>query len=158
MVATRLRVEERAEHLWPVSFEVAVSLESALQHILDSLLRFRPSQCGLKRGDGVEEPVGGRQRDLVDEILRGSNGTSVEGGDPARERVDEAVQLGVRKCPVDVAVSLRGVAIRRSLKYCEMQGYWIASELDLRIVQIDGLPYRQRPGTGRRRRHRWERR
>src|SRR5207245_1736028 len=33
------------------------------------------------------------------------------GGDPARERVDEAVQFGVWKCPVDVSVSLRGVAV-----------------------------------------------
>ena len=46
-------------------------------------------------GDGVEEPVGGRQRDMVDEILRGGDGTPVEGGDPARERVDEAVQFGI---------------------------------------------------------------
>src|ERR1700720_167016 len=48
---------------------------------------------------------------MVDEILRGGDGTPVEGGDPARERVDEAVQLGVWKCPVDVSVSFRGVAI-----------------------------------------------
>src|SRR5947199_342445 len=61
--------------------------------------------------DGGEEPVGGRQRDMVDEILRGGDGTPVEGGDPARERVDEAVQFGVWKCPVDVSVSLRGVAV-----------------------------------------------
>jgi len=64
---------------------------------LDSLLRFRPSQRGLKRSDGGEEPVGGWQRDLVDEILRAGDGTPVEGGDPARERVDEAVQLRIRK-------------------------------------------------------------
>jgi hypothetical protein len=84
----------------------------ALQHILDSLLRFRPSQRGLKRSDGGEEPVGGRQRDMVDEILRGGDGTPVEGGDPTRERVDEAVQFGAWKCPVDVSVSFRGVADR----------------------------------------------
>src|SRR5437870_10853193 len=48
---------------------------------------------------------------MVDEILRGGDGTPVEGGDPARERVDEAVQFGVWKCPVDVSVSLRGVAV-----------------------------------------------
>jgi hypothetical protein len=30
---------------------------------------------------------------------------------PARERVDEAVQFGVWKCPVDVPVSFRGVAV-----------------------------------------------
>ena len=46
-----------------------------------------------------------------DEILRGGDGTPVEGGDPARERVDEAVQFGVWKCPVDVPVSFRGVAV-----------------------------------------------
>src|SRR2546430_2631903 len=39
------------------------------------------------------------------------NGTAVEGGDPARERVDEAAQFGVWKCPVDVSVSFRGVAV-----------------------------------------------
>src|SRR5258708_9277527 len=48
---------------------------------------------------------------MVDEILRGGDGTPVEGGDPARERVDEAVQFGVWKCPVDVPVSFRGVAV-----------------------------------------------
>jgi len=78
-----------------VSFEVPVSLEPALQHILDSLLGFRPRQRGLKRSNGVEEPVRGRQRDLVDEILRGSDGTPVEGGDPAGERLHEADQFGV---------------------------------------------------------------
>jgi len=44
---------------------------------------FRPRKRGLKGGDGSEEPVGGRQRDLVDEILRSGDGTSVERGDPA---------------------------------------------------------------------------
>src|SRR5258708_26789109 len=48
---------------------------------------------------------------MVDEILRGGDGTPVEGGDPAREGVDEAVQFGVWKCPVDVSVSFRGVAV-----------------------------------------------
>src|SRR3981189_1102799 len=48
---------------------------------------------------------------MVDEILRGGDGSPVEGSDPARERVDEAVQFGVWKCPVDVSVSSRGVAV-----------------------------------------------
>src|SRR4029077_3971536 len=48
---------------------------------------------------------------MVDEILRGGDGTPVEGGDPARERVDEAVQFGVWKCPVDVSVSFRSVSV-----------------------------------------------
>src|ERR1700724_159749 len=106
-----LRLKQRAEYLGPASFEVAVSLESALQQILDSLLRFRPSQRGLKRSDSGEEPVGGWQRDMVDEILRGGDGTPVEGGDPAREPVDEPVHLRVRKRAVDVSVSFRGVAV-----------------------------------------------
>jgi len=33
-----------------------------------------------------------------DEILRGGEGSSIEGGDPAREASDEAVQFGVWKC------------------------------------------------------------
>jgi hypothetical protein len=82
-----------------------------LQHILDSLRRFRPRQRGLKRSDGGEEPVGGRQRDLVNDILRGGDGTLVEGGDPARERVHEAIQFGDWKRRVDVSVSFRGIPI-----------------------------------------------
>jgi len=50
-------------------------------------------------------------RDLVDEVLGRCDSTPVEGGDPARERVDEAVQLRVRKCSVDVSVSFRSVAV-----------------------------------------------
>src|SRR5260370_2803163 len=74
-------------------------------------MRFRPCQRGLKAVESIEEPVGGWQRDLVNEILRCRDSTPVEGGDPAREHVDEAVQLRVRKCPVDVSVSFRGVAV-----------------------------------------------
>src|SRR5258705_2308184 len=48
---------------------------------------------------------------MVDEILRGGNGTPVEGGDPAGERVDEVVQFGVWKCPVDVSISFRRLAV-----------------------------------------------
>src|SRR6202030_2969747 len=48
---------------------------------------------------------------MVDEILRGGDGTPVEGGDAAGERVDEAVQFGVWKCPVDVSVSFCGIAV-----------------------------------------------
>src|SRR5258707_762776 len=104
-------LEKRTEHLRPALLEVAGLLEPSFQQSLDALLRFRPCQRDPKGCDGVEEPVGGRQRDLVDEILRGGEGTPVEGGDPAREYVDEAVQLGVWKCPVDVSVSFRGVAV-----------------------------------------------
>src|ERR1700741_4884973 len=73
--------ETRAQYLGPPVFEVDVPLESAIKQSLDSLLRFRPRQRGLKRSDGVEEPVGGWQRDLIDEILRGRDGTPVERGD-----------------------------------------------------------------------------
>src|ERR1700736_1409029 len=48
---------------------------------------------------------------MVDEILRRGDGTPVEGSDPARESVDEAVQFGVWKCPVNISVSFRGVAV-----------------------------------------------
>jgi len=58
-----------------------------------------------QKSEGIEEPVGRRQRNLVDEILRGGEGSSIEGGDPAREGFDEAVQFGVWKCPVDITVS-----------------------------------------------------
>ena len=109
-----LRLEERAEYRGPPILEVDFPLESAFQQSLDSLLRFRPRQRGLKGVEGVEgveEPVGAWQRDLVNEIRRRRDRTLIEGGDPARERVDEVVQFGVGKCPVDVSVSLRGVAV-----------------------------------------------
>lgn len=106
-----LRLEERAERRGPPSLEVGVPLQSAIQQSLDSLLRFRPRQRGLKGGEGVEKPFGGGQRDLINEILRRPDGTPVERGDPARERVNEAVQLSVCKCPVDVSVSFSRVAI-----------------------------------------------
>src|SRR5580700_7536384 len=48
---------------------------------------------------------------MVDKILRGGDGTLVEGGDPARECVDEAVQLGVSECAVDVSVAFRSIAV-----------------------------------------------
>jgi hypothetical protein len=91
--------------------EVAFPLESALEQSLYSLPCFRPRQGGLKGVEGVEEPVGGWQRDLVNEILRRRDSTPIEGGDAARERVDEAVEFRVRKCPVDVSVSFRSVAV-----------------------------------------------
>src|SRR5260370_42434076 len=48
-IATRrLGLKQRTEHLGPASFEAAASFESALQQILDSLLRFRPRPRGPK--------------------------------------------------------------------------------------------------------------
>src|SRR2546426_12050978 len=44
-------------------------------------------------------------------MLRRRDRTPIEGGDPAREHVDEAVQLRVRKGPVDVSVSFRGLTV-----------------------------------------------
>src|SRR6266404_3926713 len=103
--------DEVAEDLGPPFLEVSVPLQSALQHCLYSVLGFGPSQRCPKRSEGIEEPVGRRQRNLVDEILRGGEGSSIEGGDPAREGVDEAVQFGVRKRSVDITVSFRAIAI-----------------------------------------------
>ena len=58
-----------------------------------------------------------------------SEGTPVEGGDPAREGVDEAVQFGVWKCPVDVSVSFRGVAIEVVGAEHDFQGAATADQL-----------------------------
>src|SRR6202022_4508803 len=102
---------EIAEDIGPGFLEVGVALQSTLQHASDAVLGFGPRQRCSKRSEGVQEPIGWGQRDLVDETLRCRDGTPVEGGDPARERVHEAVQLGVWKCPVDVSVSFRGVTI-----------------------------------------------
>ena len=55
--------------------------------------------------------IGAWQGDLIDKLLCGCDRTSVEGGDPARQRVDEAVELCVRQCAVDVTVSLCGLAV-----------------------------------------------
>src|SRR5713226_10443711 len=74
--------------------------------------RFRPRQRGLKGVEGVEEPVGGWQRDFVNETLPCGDGAPVEGGDSARERINETIQLRVRKCPVDVSVSFRSIAVK----------------------------------------------
>src|ERR1700722_4969681 len=103
--------KERAKIVSPSFLVIRVLLKSELQHSLDSPLRFGPRQRGLKGGDGVEEPVRGRQRNLVDETLRGGDGAPIEGGNSARELIDEAVQLGVRERPVDISVSFRGVAV-----------------------------------------------
>ena len=48
---------------------------------------------------------------MINESLRRCDGTPIEGGDPAREPIDEAVQFRVRKCAVDVSVSLCGIAV-----------------------------------------------
>src|SRR4029077_13501281 len=111
-IGTRpLWFKERAKFVSPSFLVVRILLKSELQHSLDSPLRFGPRQRGLKGGDGVEEPVRGRQRNLVDETLRGGDGAAIEGGNSARERIDEPVQLGVWKHPVDVSVPFRRVAI-----------------------------------------------
>jgi hypothetical protein len=49
MSAQRLRVEKRAEHSGPASLEILLLLQSTLQQSFDSLLRFRPRKCRLKR-------------------------------------------------------------------------------------------------------------
>src|SRR5437773_11411390 len=48
---------------------------------------------------------------MVNKILHRVDGTRIEGGNPARERVNEAVQLRFRKCPVDVPVSFRRIPV-----------------------------------------------
>src|SRR5258708_5863747 len=111
-IGTRpLCFKERAKLVSPSFLVIRILLKSELQHSLDSPLRFGPRQRGLKGGDGVEEPVRGRQRNLVDETLRGGDGASIEGGNSASEHIDEAVQLGGWERPVDISVPFRGVAV-----------------------------------------------
>src|SRR5260370_5364914 len=111
-IGTRpLCFKERAKFVSPSFLVIRILLKSELQHSLDSPLRFGPRQRGLKGGDGVEEPVRGRQRNLVDETLRGGEGAPIEGGNSASEGIDEAVQIGVWERPADISVSIRGVAV-----------------------------------------------
>src|SRR3984893_8319749 len=102
---------EIAEDVGPVLLEASITLQSTLQHGSNAVLGFGPRQRCSERGEGVQELVGGWQRDFVNEFLRRCECSPVEGGDPARERLDEAVQLCVGKRPVDVSISFRGVAI-----------------------------------------------
>src|SRR5438128_2418366 len=57
---------EIAEDVGPVLLEGCVTLQSTLQHGADAVLGFRPRQSDLKAVEGVEELVGGWQRDVVD--------------------------------------------------------------------------------------------
>ena len=59
-------IEEVAEHRRPSFLEIAVLLQTALQQRFHAPLCFRPRQSHLKGVDGVQKPVGGWQRDLID--------------------------------------------------------------------------------------------
>src|ERR1700731_4335534 len=48
---------------------------------------------------------------MVNEILRGGEGATVERGNSASECIDKAIQLGVRERSVDITVSLSGFTI-----------------------------------------------
>jgi len=88
-------------------------LESTFQNGLNSLLCFRPCQRGRKGVEGVEEAVGGWQRDLVNKIPFAA-AMAPRSNDAIRraERVDEAVQPAsgsarltyriVRQYPIEV--------------------------------------------------------
>src|SRR5882672_6032291 len=101
-----------AENVGPIFLEVGVALQPAFQHDSYAVLGFGPRECCPKRSEGLQELIGRRQRDLVDEILRCYESAPIEGADPAREGVDEAVQFGVRKRSVDVTVSFRCISIK----------------------------------------------
>jgi hypothetical protein len=57
-ISTSLSCAQLAERRGPPLLKLDLLLESAVQQRLDSLLRFRPRQRGLKGGEGVEELVG----------------------------------------------------------------------------------------------------
>src|SRR5260221_7171799 len=109
--ALRLSVHERRQQLGEPVLHVARPVESALEQRLESLLRFRPRQRRGKGVEGVEKAVGRRQRHLVNEILRRSDRTPIEGSDSPCERIHETIQLVVRKCTIDVPVTLSGLAV-----------------------------------------------
>src|SRR5580704_8184089 len=90
-------LDERAEYLGPVLLEGDVALKSAFQHASYTVLSFRPPECCSKRSEGVEKPIERRQRDLVDKIFCRNESAPIEGADPARQGIDEAVQFGVWK-------------------------------------------------------------
>src|SRR5207253_11474555 len=71
---------EIAEDIGPGFLEVGVTLQSTLEHGSDAVLGFGPRQRCSKRSEGIQEPIGWGQRDLVDETLRCRDGTLVEGG------------------------------------------------------------------------------
>src|ERR1700746_1292247 len=62
-------LDKRAECLGPVFLEAGVALQPASQHGAYTVLSFGPPECCSKRGEGVEEAVERRQRDLVDEMF-----------------------------------------------------------------------------------------
>src|SRR4029077_19590227 len=84
---------------------------SAGRQRLESMLGLGARQRSCKGDERVEEAVGRRQRDLIDEILRWRDVPPIEGSDSPRDPVDKGVQLIVRKCPIDVSVSLRRLAV-----------------------------------------------
>jgi hypothetical protein len=109
-IATMSRPAFRAPRATGFQSRLRVAVRAPTESLYP-LLGLRPRQRGFEGSDGGEEPVGRRQRDLVDQILRGGDGTRVEGGDPAGESIDETIQFGVWNCPIDVSVLLRSVAI-----------------------------------------------
>jgi hypothetical protein len=107
----QLRVHERSEQLAVPILHVPRLVPSSLEKRCESLLCFRPRQRRGKRREAVKEPVGRWQRDVVDEILRCRDRAPIKARNSARERIHEAVQLVVRKRPIDVSVSFSGLAV-----------------------------------------------
>jgi len=71
---------------------------------------FRATSARPQRRYAVEQPIGGRERDLVDEILRGGDGTPVEGSDPARERAHPCIRIGHGRSVSQIIDDLVGVS------------------------------------------------
>src|SRR4029077_2340640 len=80
-----LAVHEGSEQLAVPILHVPRLVQPSLEQRLKSLLCFRPRQRRCTRWEAVEEAVGGRQRDVVDEILRGRDRTPIKAGDSARK-------------------------------------------------------------------------
>src|SRR5258706_5171565 len=124
-----LRVEKCPEQLAEPVLHFAGLVEAALSQRLKSPLRFRPRQRSRKGVEGVEEAVDCRQRNLVNEVLRRRNGAPIKGGDSRREHVDEAVQLIVRKRPIDIPISFSRLAVEVVRTEYDFQRATAADEL-----------------------------
>src|SRR5260370_28795778 len=99
-------ISKGVQHLRPSLFELCVGLKPALQQLSDLRLGLWPAQRCPEGVEGVQETLGGRKLNLIDQTVRHHDGSLVESAEPAREGVSECIELAVRRSAVDISVSL----------------------------------------------------